>query len=118
MAMECVATARKAESIGKKFVIKGWVRTRRDSKGGFSFLEINDGSSFGNLQVIANNTLENYQTDILKIGTGCSVVIEGLIKGSPAKGQETELVADSVEVVGWADPNTYTMQKKGTLLNI
>lgn len=113
MAMECVATARKAESIGKKFVIKGWVRTRRDSKGGFSFLEINDGSSFGNLQVIANNTLENYQADILKIGTGCSVVIEGVIKGSPAKGQETELVADSVQVVGWADPNTYTMQKKG-----
>ena len=113
MAMECVATARKAESIGKQFVIKGWVRTRRDSKGGFSFLEINDGSSFGNLQVIANNTLQNYQTDILKIGTGCSVVIEGVIKGSPAKGQETELVADSVQVVGWADPNTYTMQKKG-----
>jgi asparaginyl-tRNA synthetase len=111
--MECVASARKAESIGKKFTIKGWVRTRRDSKGGFSFLEINDGSSFGNLQVIANNTLQNYQTDILKIGTGCSVVIEGLIKGSPAKGQETELVADSVQVVGWADPNTYTMQKKG-----
>ena len=113
MAMECVATARKAESIGKKFTIKGWVRTRRDSKGGFSFLEINDVSSFGNLQVIANNTLQNYQTDILKIGTGCSVVIEGVIKGSPAKGQETELVADSVQVVGWADPNTYTMQKKG-----
>lgn len=113
MAMECVASARKAESIGKKFIIKGWVRTRRDSKGGFSFLEINDGSSFGNLQVIANNTLQNYQTDILKIGTGCSVVIEGVIKGSPAKGQETELVADSVQVVGWADPNTYTMQKKG-----
>ena len=113
MAMECVASARKAESIGKKFTIKGWVRTRRDSKGGFSFLEINDGSSFGNLQVIANNTLQNYQTDILKIGTGCSVVIEGVIKGSPAKGQETELVADSVQVVGWADPNTYTMQKKG-----
>lgn len=88
MAMECVATARKAESIGKKFVIKGWVRTRRDSKGGFSFLEINDGSSFGNLQVIANNTLENYQTDILKIGTGCSVVIEGMIKGSPAKARK------------------------------
>jgi len=113
MAMECVALARKAESIGKKFTIKGWVRTRRDSKGGFSFLEINDGSSFGNLQVIANNTLQNYQTDILKIGTGCSVVIEGVIKGSPAKGQETELVADSVQIVGWADPNTYTMQKKG-----
>ena len=113
MAMECVASARKAESIGKKFTIKGWVRKRRDSKGGFSFLEINYGSSFGNLQVIANNTLQNYQTDILKIGTGCSVVIEGVIKGSPAKGQETELVADSVQVVGWADPNTYTMQKKG-----
>ena len=113
MAMECVASARKAESVGKNFTIKGWVRTRRDSKGGFSFLEINDGSSFGNLQVIANNTLQNYQTDILKIGTGCSVVIEGVIKGSPAKGQETELVADSVQVVGWADPNTYTMQKKG-----
>ncbi len=111
--MECVATARKAESIGRKFIIKGWVRTRRDSKGGFSFLEINDGSSFGNLQVIANNTLENYQTDILKIGTGCSVIVKGEVKGSPAKGQETELLADSVQVVGWADPNAYTMQKKG-----
>ena len=113
MAMECVATARKAESVGKNFTIKGWVRTRRDSKGGFSFLEINDGSCFGNLQVIVNNNLENYTSEILKICTGCSVVINGMVKSSPAKGQETELVADSVQVLGWADPNTYPMQKKG-----
>ncbi len=113
MTIECVATARKAESVGKKLIIKGWVRTRRDSKGGFSFLEINDGSSFGNLQVIANNTLTNYESEILKIGTGCSVVILGSLQASPAKGQQTELVADSIEIIGWADAATYTMQKKG-----
>ena len=93
--------------------IRGWVRTRRDSKGGFSFLEINDGSCMGNLQVIVPAELGNYQSEVLKLGAGCSVVVEGELKASPAKGQATELAARSVRVLGWADPVAYPMQKKG-----
>jgi asparaginyl-tRNA synthetase len=108
-----VAQARKAESAGKQAKVQGWVRTRRDSKGGFSFLELNDGSSFGNLQVVADNKLANYDSDVLKLHVGCSVTVEGEIKASPAKGQATELHASSLVVHGWAEPATYPMQKKG-----
>lgn len=108
-----VVQARKAESVGDGVEIRGWVRTRRDSKGGFSFLEINDGSCMGNLQVIVPAELGNYQSEVLKLGAGCSVVVEGDLKASPAKGQATELAARSVRVLGWADPVAYPMQKKG-----
>lgn len=108
-----VKEARKAESAGKCVVIKGWVRTRRDSKAGFSFLEINDGSSQGNLQVLAESSLPNYKEEVQKLGAGCSVSIEGEIRQSPAKGQATELAASKILVHGWADPLTYPMQKKG-----
>jgi asparaginyl-tRNA synthetase len=108
-----VAQARKAESAGKSARVQGWVRTRRDSKGGFSFLELNDGSSFGNLQVIADKKLPNYDSDVLKLHVGCSVTVEGEIKASPAKGQATELHAARLVVHGWADPATYPLQKKG-----
>ena len=108
-----VVQARKAESVGDGVEIRGWVRTRRDSKGGFSFLEINDGSCMGNLQVIVPAELGNYQSEVLKLGAGCSVVVEGELKASPAKGQASELAARSVRVLGWADPVAYPMQKKG-----
>lgn len=108
-----VVQARKADSVGDGVEIRGWVRTRRDSKGGFSFLEINDGSCMGNLQVIVPAELGNYQSEVLKLGAGCSVVVEGELKASPAKGQATELAARSVRVLGWADPVAYPMQKKG-----
>jgi asparaginyl-tRNA synthetase len=108
-----VVQARKSESVGDGVEIRGWVRTRRDSKGGFSFLEINDGSCMGNLQVIVPAELGNYQSEVLKLGAGCSVVVEGELKASPAKGQATELAARSVRVLGWADPVAYPMQKKG-----
>src|SRR5882724_4368470 len=65
-----VAQARKAEAVGKHVLAQGWVRTRRDSKGGFSFLELNDGSSFGNLQVVAPGALPNYQSEVQRPG-GC-----------------------------------------------
>ncbi len=107
-----VKQARLAESAGKKVVLMGWVRTRRDSKGGFSFLEINDGSCFGNLQVVAANTLANYQSEVLHLSAGASVRIEGEIKASPAKGQVTELHAESVNLIGAADPESYPLQKK------
>ena len=107
-----VALARKAAAAGREARLQGWVRTRRDSKGGFSFLEINDGSCFGNIQVIADAALANYESEIKKLGAGASVTVEGQIKASPAKGQETEVQASRVIVHGWADPETYPLQKK------
>ncbi len=107
-----VRQARSVDALGQPREVRGWVRTRRDSKGGFSFLEINDGSCLGNLQVVAANELENYETEIQKLSAGCSVVVRGELKESPAKGQATELHAEQVRVLGWADPETYPLQKK------
>src|SRR5438105_3735112 len=108
-----VAAARHESAVGKQTKVQGWVRTRRDSKGGFSFLELNDGSSQGNLQVVADGKLPNYESEIKKLGTGSSVTVVGEIKKSPAKGQATELHAAGVTVHGWADPDSYALQKKG-----
>jgi len=108
-----VAQARTAETIGKNVLLQGWVRTRRDSKGGFSFLELNDGSCQGNVQVVADGSLPNYESDVKRLHVGCSVSIEGLVKESPAKGQATEVQATKITVHGWADPDAYPIQKKG-----
>jgi asparaginyl-tRNA synthetase len=108
-----VAQARREESIGKQVVLQGWVRTRRDSKGGFSFLELNDGSCFGNVQIVAEGALPNYESEIKKLHVGCSVTIEGNVLKSPAKGQTTEVKASKVIVHGWCDPEAYPIQKKG-----
>jgi len=90
----------------------GWVRTRRDSKGGFSFIEINDGSSLAGLQIIADQELANYKGEILKLQTGCSIKATGTLAASPGKGQKVELKAEEIEVLGWADPDIYPLQKK------
>jgi asparaginyl-tRNA synthetase len=108
-----VAQARQVEAIGRHVILQGWVRTRRDSKAGFSFLELNDGSSQGNVQVLAQAGLANYESEIKKLGAGSSVTVTGEVKASPAKGQPTEVVADKVTVHGWADPEQYPLQKKG-----
>jgi asparaginyl-tRNA synthetase len=108
-----VAQARREESIGKQVRLQGWVRTRRDSKGGFSFIELNDGSCFGNVQIVADGNLPNYESDIKKLHVGCCVTIEGEVLKSPAKGQATEVKASSVAVHGWCDPDAYPIQKKG-----
>src|ERR1700716_1516753 len=81
--------------------VQGWVRTRRDSKD-FSFIELNDGSSLRNLQIIARNTLPNY-LDIQKLTTGASVRVSGALVASQGKGQKWELVADKIDIVGAAD---------------
>ena len=107
-----VADARRTESVGKHARLQGWIRTRRDSKGGFSFLELNDGSSMANLQIVAAAALANYESEVKHLSAGCSVTVEGEIKSSPAGGQATELHADGVVVHGWADPQTYPLQKK------
>ena len=93
-----------AETTGNRITVMGWVRTRRDSKGGFSFFEINDGSCLNNLQVIVNDKLENYDTEVRKLQTGCSIRVVGTLVASPAKGQSIELQAEEVEVYGWTDP--------------
>src|SRR5512145_170798 len=85
-----IAAARQAESVGREVIVHGWVRTRRDSKAGFSFLELNDGSCFGNIQVLAENSLANYESEIKRLSSGCSVTVAGLVKASPGKGQATE----------------------------
>ncbi len=107
-----VAAARQASAVGRQIRLQGWVRTRRDSKGGFSFIELNDGSSQGNVQVVADAALANYDSEIKHLSAGCSVTIEGLVKASPAKGQATEVQASAVHVHGWSDPETYLLQKK------
>jgi asparaginyl-tRNA synthetase len=108
-----VAQARKTASIGKSVRLHGWIRTRRDSKGGFSFLELNDGSCQGNIQIVADGKLKNYETGIKHLSAGCSVTVEGEIKASQGKGQATEVVAAKVIVHGMADVETYPLQKKG-----
>ena len=90
--------------------VQGWVRTRRDSKD-FSFIELNDGSSLRNLQIIAKNTLPNYG-DVQHLTTGASIIVQGELVPSQGKGQNWEVVAESLEIVGGAD-DTYPLQKKG-----
>jgi asparaginyl-tRNA synthetase len=108
-----VAGARLPESVGRTVRLQGWVRTRRDSKGGFSFLELNDGSCLANVQVVADGALPNYASEVLHLTAGSSVTVDGLVKASPAKGQATEVQATAVTVHGGADAATYPMQKKG-----
>jgi len=107
-----VRQARNAEAAGKSIEVRGWVRTRRDSKAGFSFIELNDGSSHGNLQVVAPGELENYDSQIKHLVAGCSIVAQGELKPSPASGQATELHASVIRVLGMADPEEYPLQKK------
>ncbi|RMG01229.1 MAG: asparagine--tRNA ligase [Planctomycetota bacterium] len=107
-----VAQARKKEAIGREVLLQGWLRTRRDSKGGFSFLELNDGSCLGNIQIIAEASLENYESEIKHLTTGASLAVEGTVRESPGKGQETEVLASRVHVYGAADPEKFPLQKK------
>ena len=99
-------------------MLQGWVRTRRDSKAGFSFLELNDGSCFGNMQVMAEAALENYESEIKRLTAGCSVSVEGLVKASPGKGQATEVQARRVTVHGWADAESLSAAKEAAPLRV
>jgi asparaginyl-tRNA synthetase len=107
-----VLEARRAESVGRHVRLQGWVRTRRDSKGGFSFIELNDGSCLGNIQIVADGQLPNYESEIKHLSAGSSVTVEGEVKASPAKGQQTEVQATNVILHGTSDPETYVLQKK------
>ncbi len=105
-----VKDALQSSSPQPEVLVQGWVRTRRDSKD-FSFIELNDGSSLRNLQIIAKSSLPNYP-EIQRLTTGASVVVRGALAASPGKGQSWELVADKIDIVGGAD-DSYPLQKKG-----
>src|SRR5438046_5466464 len=81
--------------------VKGWVRTRRDSKAGISFVHVSDGSCFHPVQVVAPSTLPNYSNEVLHLTAGCAVEANGVIVPSPAKGQPFEMQASAVNVIGW-----------------
>jgi asparaginyl-tRNA synthetase len=99
--------------LGDEVTVQGWVRTRRDSKAGLSFIHVSDGSCFHPIQVVAEATLPNYADEVKRLGAGCSVSVSGVLVASPAAGQAAELKASSVVVHGWVeDPETYPMQQK------
>ncbi len=100
------------EDYGADVTVAGWVRTRRDSKGGFSFIELTDGSTITGLQIIAGGDLPNYESDVLRLTIGSAVQVTGTLVESPAAGQRVEVKAGDVVVHGFADPETYPLQKK------
>lgn len=103
--------AKEEEIINKQVTVCGWVRSMRNQKT-FSFIELYDGSCFHSLQVILNEDISNLEELKTSLSTHCSVSVEGKIQKSPAKGQSIEMVAEKVEVLGLADPETYPLQKK------
>jgi len=97
---------------GAAVAVHGWVRSRRDSKE-LSFLDVNDGSCMAGIQVIADASLPNYESDVKRLVTGCSVRVEGELRESPGKGQAVEVLAKKLDVLGWVEePDAYPMQKK------
>lgn len=100
-------------AVDTEVTVRGWVRTRRDSKAGISFLAVYDGSCFNPLQAVVNNSLPNYESDVLRLTTGCSLEVTGKVVASPGEGQSFEIQATEVKVVGWVeDPDTYPMAAK------
>jgi len=99
--------------INQKVTVKGWVRTRRDSKAGLSFIALYDGSNFAPLQIVAQNTLSNYADEILRLTAGCSIEVTGKLVESLGKGQNVEIQADTIKTLGWVDdPDTYPISPK------
>ncbi len=100
-------------AVGETVIVEGWVRSRRTSKGGFSFVHVNDGSSLDSLQIVADAKLDNYESEVVELATGCSLRVEGTVAESQGKGQDREVQASRIEVLGWVeDPETYPIAKK------
>ncbi len=109
-----VAAALRGElAVGEQITVRGWLRSKRDSKAGISFLAVHDGSSFDPIQAVVPNTLDNYDGEVLRLSTGCAVIVTGELAESQGQGQSVEIQASEVEVVGWVDdPETYPIAKK------
>lgn len=101
----------RGELVGERVCVKGWVRTKRGNKA-VSFIALNDGSTIHNIQVVADN--DKFEAELLaKITTGASLSVEGKLVASQGKGQIVEVLAERIEVLGLADPESYPLQKKG-----
>jgi asparaginyl-tRNA synthetase len=102
-----------AVPVDSTVTVRGWVRTRRDSKAGVSFIQLHDGSCFAPVQIVVPEKLPNYQEEILKLTAGCAVIAQGILVASQGQEQAFEVLATEIEVVGWiADPETYPIQPK------
>ncbi|MGD8485421.1 MAG: asparagine--tRNA ligase [Chloroflexota bacterium] len=100
-------------AVGRQVTVQGWVRTRRDSKAGLSFVQVHDGSSFAPLQVVAQNALPNYEDEVLRLTAGCAVTCSGTLAESQGAGQSVEMQADAISIVGWVDdPDSYPVAAK------
>lgn len=98
---------------GTQVRLRGWVRTRRDSKAGLSFINLSDGSCFAPIQVVAAASLANYRDEISHLTSGCAIIVDGQLVESQGKGQALEVQAEAIEVVGWVDdPESYPIQPK------
>jgi len=101
--------------VGSRVTVRGWVRTRRDSKAGLSFIHVHDGSCFDPIQVVAPAKLPNYESEVLTLTSGCSVIATGVLTASQGQGQAVEVHAEAIEVVGGVeDPEAYPIQPKKT----
>ncbi|MBN2032741.1 MAG: asparagine--tRNA ligase [Deltaproteobacteria bacterium] len=101
-----------SQEVGATVTVAGWLRTKRESKGGFCFIELNDGSCLRNLQVIAEERLSNYREEVLRLQTGSALRVSGTVLESPGRGQAVELRAEVIELLGETDPESYPLQKK------
>lgn len=100
-------------SIDSQVMLRGWVKTRRDSKAGFSFVSLHDGSCHPPIQIVVPNHLANYQTEVLKLTSGCSLVASGKLVASQGQGQQFEIQAEEINVIGWVEnPDTYPISPK------
>ena len=98
---------------GTTVTVKGWVRTRRDSKAGISFIQVNDGSCLANVQIVAPATLANYANEVQHLSSGCSIEADGVLVRSQGQGQSFEIQATQVRLIGLVDdPETYPIQPK------
>ncbi len=102
-----------AVATDQRVTLKGWVRTRRTSKAGISFVALHDGSCFDAIQIVVPDSLANYEDEVVHLGAGCAVIATGTLVESQGQGQSVEVQATELEVVGWVDePETYPIAKK------
>lgn len=99
--------------IDEAVTVRGWVKTRRDSKAGLSFINLHDGSCFAPIQLVVPESVTNYQSDVLRLTAGCSLIAKGKLVNSEGKGQLYEIQVETIDVTGWVDnPDTYPIQAK------
>ncbi|KTD62063.1 asparagine--tRNA ligase [Legionella spiritensis] len=100
-------------SIDETVTVRGWVKTRRDSKMGLSFINLHDGSCFAPIQLVVTDQVDNYQQEILKLTSGCAITATGKLVASQGKGQSFEIQVENLTVAGWVEnPESYPIQAK------